>query len=42
MLLNISLQMEKDHFSGIIVDADNSTGLANKVSRIIIGGSLAV
>ena len=28
--------------SGIIVEADYSTGLANKVSRIIIGGSLAV
>lgn len=28
--------------SGIIVKADYSTGLANKVSRIIIGGSLAV
>ncbi len=28
--------------SGIIVEADYSTGLANKVSRIITGGSLAV
>ncbi len=27
--------------SGIIVDADNSTGLARKVSRIIVGGALA-
>ena len=26
--------------SGIIVDADEKTGLAKKVSRIIVGGSL--
>ncbi len=26
--------------SGIIVEADNKTGLAKKVSRIIVGGSL--
>ena len=28
--------------SGIIVDADRNTGLANKISRIIIGGSLEI
>ena len=28
--------------SGIIVDADKNTGLANKISRIIIGGSLEI
>ena len=26
--------------SGIIVDADNDTGLARKVSRLILGGNL--
>ena len=26
--------------SGIIIEADNKTGLANKISRLIEGGSL--
>ena len=38
MLLSISF--EGGTLSGIIVEANDQTGLANKVFRLMIGGSL--